>query len=79
MKAHCIPEDIIDTLHVLLHADDTIIISTSENSFIQKCNMMLNYFADNKLRLNLGKSGYIIIDGKGKCNKLLLNNGYLQY
>ena len=25
------------------------------------------------------KSGYLIIDGKGKCNKLLLNNGYLQY
>ena len=57
MKAHCITENIIDTLHVLLHADDTIIISTSENSFIQKCNIMLNYFADNKLRLNLGKSG----------------------
>ena len=55
MKAHCIPEDILDTPHVLLHADDTIIISTSENSFLQKCNMMLNYFADNKLRLNLGK------------------------
>ena len=46
MKSHCIPEDIIYTSHVLLHADDTIIISTSENSFIQKCNMMLKYFAE---------------------------------
>ena len=81
VKNRCIPEILIDTIHILLHADDTVIISTQENLFIQKCNIMLQYFSENKLKLNLGKSGYMVItnDSKIRKNKLEINNGYLKY
>ena len=61
VKDKCIPETIIDTIDTLLHADDTLVISTSEELFARKCNIMLEYFDQNKLKPNLGKSGYMII------------------
>ena len=70
-----------DTLHCLLHADDTAILSTNCELFVAKCNHMLDYFAENSLSLNLAKSGYLIINGKGndtKCD-LQLQNGMLPY
>ena len=64
LEERCEPEPILDTLHCLLHADDTAILSTNRELFINKCNHMLDYFADNSLSLNLSKSGYLIINGK---------------
>ena len=42
---------------------------------------MLDYFEENKLKLNLGKSGYLIIKGKNKDTKesIYLKNGELSY
>jgi len=81
LKSKCVDEPLIDNLHCLLHADDTAIISTERSLFIDKCNHMLDYFSDNKLGLNLGKSGYLIINGKDADDKstLILNNGSLKY
>ena len=81
VKERCIPEAIIDTIHTLLHADDTLIISTREDLFLKKCNIMLEYFAHNKLKLNLGKSGYLVItaDKHKRKPKLQLNKGDVKY
>ena len=57
-------------MHVLLHADDTLIVSTDRLLFKKKCNIMLDYFMENKLRLNLGKSGYLLINGKRNDKKV---------
>ena len=80
MQDRCEPEP-MDTLHCLLHADDTAILSTNRKLFIEKCNHILDYFGENSLSLNLSKSGYLIINGKNediKCD-LPLKNGKLPY
>ena len=81
VRYRCVSEPLIEAMHVLLHADDTLIVSTSRNSFIHKCNVMLEYFEENKLKLNMKKSGYMFINGKEddvKCS-VQLNNGLLSY
>lgn len=81
LKDRCIAEPLIDTMHSLLHADDTAILATNRDLFIIKCNYMLEYFRINKLNLNLGKSAYLIINGKAIDTKsdIILNNGHLEY
>ena len=81
LEERCEAEPILDLLHCLLHADDTAILSTNRDNFIDKCNHMINYFNENLLALNLSKSGYLIINGKAGDHKsnLMLNNGYLEY
>ena len=41
---------------------------------------MASYFDETKLSLNIGKSGYMVINGKNvlTCD-LVLNNGKIQY
>ena len=53
----------------LLHADDTALLSTDRKSFVNKCNLMLKYFEENHLSLNLSKSGYMIINCKNPDEK----------
>ena len=80
VQTRCIPEAIIDTMHILLHADDTIVLSTNVSLFIKKCNVMIEYFDINKLKLNLGKSGFTIIGGNiNDKHDILLSNGSLEY
>ena len=81
VRDRCVAGPLIETMHVLLHAGDTLIISTKRSLFIQKCNIMLEYFCKNKLKLNLGKSGYITIICKPTDLKtpIDLNNGTLKY
>ena len=78
IRTRCVSESLIDAMHVLLHADDTLIISTNRMLFIQKCNFMLDYISS---RLNLRKSSYLIINGKNidEKNDIILNNGPLEY
>ena len=81
LKEHCPEEPILESLHCLLHADDTAILSTKRELFVDKCNHMLDYFGENSLSLNLSKSGYLIINGKNDDikNDLRLKNGVLEY
>ena len=81
VRDRCVAEPWIETMHVLLHADDTLIITTKRSLFIQKCNIMLEYFCKNKIKLNIRKSGYITINGKPTDLKtpIDLNNGTLKY
>ena len=81
LQLNCIQEPILNTIHCLLHADDTIVISTDRATFVQKCNLMLQYFDDNRLSLNFSKSMYMIINAKEpdlKCD-IQLTTGKFQY
>ena len=40
----CVSENIIGVLHLLLNADDTIVLSTERNLFIEKCNIRIEAF-----------------------------------
>ena len=55
LKDRCQPEPTLDTLHCLLHADDTTTLSTRRDLFILTCNVMIDYFRENSLSLNLSK------------------------
>ena len=57
-------------MHVLSHTDGTLIVSTSRLLFKKKCSIMVDYFMENKLRLNLDMSCYLIINGKRKDKKV---------
>ena len=77
LSSLCTFEDVTKSLHALIHADDTLIISTDRNLFFKKCNCMMDHFEVNILKLNLLKSSYLIINVSNtdhKCN-IHLNKG----
>ena len=81
LQDNCIQEPILNIIHCLLHADDTIVISTDRETFVRKCNLMLQYFDENRLSLNFSKSKYMIINAKEtdlKCD-IELNTGKFEY
>ena len=69
LQSNCPIEPLLDTLHALLHADDTVIMSTSRELFITKCDTMIQHFEGNDLLFNILKSGYMIINGKAEDTK----------
>jgi len=81
IQQRCINEPVIDNMHTLLHMDDTLILSTQRSLFEIKCNLMLDYFEENKLKLNLGKSGFLFINENNMDVKepIMLKNGLLSY
>ena len=62
IKDKCIKENIIGILHMLLHADDTAILSTSRVVFTYKCNILLAAFKKKKVSLNMKESGFLVIN-----------------
>ena len=81
LQLNCIQEPVLNIIHCLLHADDTIVISTDRETFLRKCNLILQYFEENKLSLNFSKSKYMIINAKEtdlKCD-IQLNTGKFEY
>ena len=81
LKENCLIEPILKDLHSLLHADDTVVVSTSRDLFIHKCNVLVNTITKKKMSLNYKKSGYFIINGNVddiKCN-LKIESGWLKY
>ena len=81
LKEKCVQEPLLNDLHCLLHADDTLTLSTSRELFITKCNILIAAFEKKKMSLNFKKSGYFIINGKCKDIKchIRLSNGWLSY
>ena len=55
LREKCIAENVIGTLHILLHADDTVVISTRRDLFISKCNILLDAFKKKKMSINVKK------------------------
>ena len=73
----------LSNLHALIHADDTIILSTDQQKFIKKCNEAIAFFTENKLSLNMSKSCYLLINGnkdvlQSKTN-IILKSVFLEY
>ena len=81
LKEKCVSEPLLDDLHCLLHADDTLLLSTNRDLFIQKCDVLIELFHGKKMSLNYKKSGYMIINGNRddlKCD-LKIKTGFLKY
>ena len=81
LKEKCVHEPLLNDLHCLLHADDTLTLSTSRELFLTKCNILIAAFEKKKMSLNFKKSGYFIINGKCKDIKchIRLSNVWLSY
>ena len=81
LKEKCINEFLIKNLHILLHADDTVIFSFDHELFVFKCNALIDSFHVKKLQLNLKKSCYMIVYAKSEGDKVLLKlkSGWLPY
>ena len=77
----CSLDDLLNNIHVLIHADDTIILSTERSKFIDKCNEVVRYFHEHQLKLNLGKSAYLVINPKQNDLRSCINleSGVLKY
>ena len=81
LKEKCVIEPLLHKLHCLLHADDTLIMSTKRDLFIIKCNILITAIHEKNMSLNYKKSGYMIISDKCddiKCD-LKLEDGWLNY
>ena len=46
VRNRCVNEPLIEAMHALLHADDTLIVNTDRLLFKKKCNIMLDYFME---------------------------------
>ena len=81
LRQYCGTEELIKDFHALVHADDTLIISTQRDKFIIKCLRMLEYFKDNSLKLYFSKSSYFILNPKETDRKtsLPLKDSMLEY
>lgn len=81
LETHCVAEPLLNMIHCLLHADDTVVVSTDRELFIKKCNTMLTYFKENSMSLNFPKSSYMIINPKEGDTKsdLHLEHGTIEY
>ena len=81
LENKCSIEMLIHTIHALIHADDTIILSTSRENFIHKCNETVRFFQNNKLNLNIDKSAFLIINPKvnDRRSSIILESGVLKY
>ena len=55
VREKCAREKVIELLHILLHADDTVVLSTNRTLFIRKCNILLTAFKMKKVSLNFKK------------------------
>ena len=45
LDSRCNVENLLTDIHTLIHADDTILLSTSRDNFIHKCNEALIFFS----------------------------------
>ena len=53
IRGKCVDEQMICLLRILLHADDTAVLSTNKALFIRKCNVLMDAFKEKKVSLNL--------------------------
>ena len=82
LEAKCSTEELLSNPHSLIHADDTIILSTDRKQFIHKCNEAIAFFTENKLNLNMGKSCYLVINSNSTAHSktnIVLKSGLLKY
>ena len=61
-------EELIHFYHILLHADDSIILATSKKSLIKKFEKLSKYCKENNIKLQLSKCCFLAINSKDTEN-----------
>ena len=81
VRNNCIKEKVLNLLHIILHADDTAVLSTNRQLFIEKCNTLIAAFDNKKVSLNLKKSSFLVINPANASERqhIKLNSGWLKY
>ena len=80
LKDHCTTAETLNDIHAIIHADDTILLSTDRDKFIIKCNKATNFITINRLKVNFGKSSFVVINSKGIRDQMniKIDNGILK-
>ena len=81
LEEQCEPDEILNNIHTLIHADDTIVISTNRAQFIEKCKQTKRFFDQNKLKLNKGKLWFTVINSNDSDDKthIKIEGGVIKY
>ena len=67
-------EEIIHWYHILLHADDCLLLSTSRSRFVEKFECLQQYCVDNNISLQPKKCGFLAINTT-EVESIVLENG----
>ena len=70
-------DDLIHNFHILLHADDSLILATSKQSLIEKFEKLNEYCMNNNIKLQLSKCGFIAINSD-ETESILLEGGEIK-
>ena len=55
--------EILETVHLLIHADDTTILANSRQQVDSKIKTLLSYCSKNHISLQLNKCEFLVING----------------
>ena len=70
-------EEIIHLYHILLHADDCLILATSKERLVQKFKCLEEYCMDNNIRLQPKKCCFLAINSS-ETDNIVLENGEIR-
>ena len=70
-RKHFPAEEIIKLFHILLHADDSLILATSKDSLIKKFQKLDEYCLKNNIKLQLHKCCFLAINSDEKSDIVL--------
>lgn len=72
-------QSILESLHILIHADDTTLIASCRETAEKKLNSLMFYCNLNKINLQLTKCEFIVINGNASDKRdFLLKNGKIK-
>ena len=69
-------EEIIHLYHILLHADDCLLLSTLRSRFVEKFECLQQYCVDNNISLQPKKCGFLAINTM-EVESIVLENGVI--
>ena len=64
-------DEILDKLHILIHADDANILSSTRSLLVNKIRGMIQYCKENKILLQLTKCMFIVVNGSEKDKEVI--------
>ena len=71
-------EEIVHLYHILLHADDCLILSQCRKLFEEKFQYLERYCVENSIRLQPKKCSFITINTT-ECGNIVMNNGVIKH
>ena len=75
-----ISEDLLDKLHILVHADDANILATSRDNLVSKVSSMMEYCKQNMIKLQITKCMFLVINGNDNDKmEIPLDSSYMPY